>query len=130
MRNKLLSVLHIILCERIANEVERMYEESRISHEQIEVFFKNKTALTETVPDAFPEGKFTEFLENTYNSGIFSKFIYLNPELISAKDLAYYYLGYENELPSDLKVIEFFNENAEFLIQNSMDDFLEKMKHE
>lgn len=130
MKEKLISTLSIILCSKIAKEVELLYIDKRITHEQYKTIVPNKNDIYLTIPMAFSEGAYGELLEKIFSEGVFRTAMGADHSAFSAKELANSLLGGNTEQSSKLNSKHFFTDNAEIIIQNAIEEFLEVMRKE
>lgn len=87
-------IAKIILCSYIADEVENSYPEI------VRDFVRSQEDITDTVPDAIGENIFTKAVDEMCQYIVLSKEVQ-EDEDCTDKEIAFYLLNLEHDLPSD-----------------------------
>lgn len=109
----LIEVIRIILVSKFADEVEYALEQEKISQLQFKNIFVAQADLMDTVTNALGET-----LNKSIDSLVSSQSIFISKELLSRddltdKDIAFYLLGNENDIPDELKSEKFISMKEE-----------------
>lgn len=120
-------ILKIVLVSNIANEIENAYNDGKISREQFKEIFVSQADLMDTVPDALGSDFFESKLEELCNSN----YLFMSQELLEnidesfdEKDIAFYLIDAENDLPEHFKGNNHLSVQEEHVLYNICDDCL------